>query len=105
MNTAWAQGAQTVTFRGIKQAVFQAKIQNAAAIEQEHADLQAQLRIKANERDSIYSSLNDDSINVREGIEGHEDFGKDHPLYEGMGFKLESDRASGLTRKKKTGKT
>lgn len=105
MNTAWAQGAPTVSFRGIKQSDFQAKIQNAAAIEQECADLQAQLKMKNNERDAIYSDLNEDSVSVREGVEGHEDFGKNHPLYEGMGFKLESDRASGLTRKKKEVKT
>ena len=104
MNTAWAQGAPKETFRGIKQADFQAKIQNAAAIEQECADLQAQLRMRTNDRDAIYSSLTNDSVNVREGVEGHEDYGKNHPLYEGMGFTLESDRASGLTRKKKTEK-
>jgi len=54
-----------------------------------------------NERDSAYQQLNEDSIKVRDGVEGNENFGTNHPLYEGMGFTLNSTRKSALTRKKK----
>lgn len=35
------------------------------------------------------------------GIIGHDDYGKDSALYEAFGYIRESDRKSGLTRKKK----
>ena len=101
MNNAWKQGAATVTFKGIKQIDFQSKIEAASAKEQEIADLEAQVKMKKNERDAAYQQLNADSIKVRDGVEGDVNFGTNHPLYEAMGFKLESNRKSGLTRKKK----
>ena len=72
MNTAWAQGAPGVTFKGVKQADFQADIQAAAALEAEIAALEAQIKIKSNERDTRYQKLSDDSVKVRDGVEGHE---------------------------------
>jgi hypothetical protein len=101
MNTAWKQIAPSVTFKGITQPNFQAKIQAAAAVDQQYADLLTQAGMKADERDSLYQDLNDDSVNIRDGVEGHEDYGPDHPMYEGMGFTRVSQRKSGLTRKKK----
>jgi hypothetical protein len=102
MNNAWREGAPTVTFKGITQTAFQTAITSAAAIEQEIAALESQTNMKKSERDAAYQKLNDDSIKVRDGVEGNESFGTNHPLYEAMGFKLESNRKSGLTRKKKT---
>lgn len=101
MNTAWKQIAPSVIFKGITQPNFQAKIQAAAAVDQQYAELLTQARAKADERDSLYQDLNDDSVNLRDGVEGHEDFGPDYPMYEGMGFTRVSQRKSGLTRKKK----
>ncbi|MDT5123604.1 MAG: hypothetical protein QOC96_3086 [Acidobacteriota bacterium] len=101
MNNAWKQGAPTVTFKGIKQSDFQTDIESAAAKDQEIADLEAQVQMKKQERDAIYRKLNDDSIKVRDGVEGDINFGTNHPLYEGMGFTTDDNRASGLTRKKK----
>ena len=100
MNNAWAQGAPTATFKGITQAAFQADIQGAAAADQEIEDMEAQLKMKKAARDERYRKLNDNSIKVRDGVEGHADFGADHPLYEAMGFVRTSARKSGLTRKK-----
>ena len=100
MNSAWAQGAQTVSFKGIKQVDFHAKIVAAAAEDQDIADAEAQLIMKKDHRAGLYADLNSDSVKVREGVEGHEDFGKDHPIYEAMGFVSDSNRKSGLTRKK-----
>lgn len=100
MNNAWAQGAATIVFKGVKQVDFQANILAAAAAEQEIANLEAQLGMKKDQRDDKYTNLNNDSVKIRDGVEGHEDFGLDHPLYEAMGFVRESTRKSGLTRKK-----
>jgi hypothetical protein len=57
--------------------------------------------MKADERDALYQELSDDSVNIRDGVEGHADFGTEHPLYATMGFTSPSQRKSGLTRKKK----
>ena len=102
MNNAWKQGAPTVTFKGITQPAFQAKIESAAAKEQEIADLEAQVQMKKQERDAAYQGLNADSIKVRDGVEGDVNFGTNHPLYDAMGFTTDDNRQSGLTRKKKT---
>jgi hypothetical protein len=101
MSTAWKQSAPNATFKGITQSAFQADIEAAAAIEEEIAALEAQTRIKKQERDAAYQQLNDDSVSVRDGVEGDVNFGTNHPLYAAMGFTLESERKSGLTRKKK----
>lgn len=103
MSNAWGQGAATVTFKGIKQADFQTAIQTAAAADLEIANLEAQLSMKKDHRDGLYAGLNTDSVKIRDGVEGNEDFGPDHPMYEAMGFVRESTRKSGLTRKKKGG--
>jgi hypothetical protein len=39
-------------------------------------------------------------VKLREGVEGSENFGQNHPIYEAIGFVLQSERKSGLTRKK-----
>jgi len=100
MNSAWAQGAPAVSFKGIKQEDFQAKIAAAAAADQEIANTEAQLIIQKDQRDALYTELNGDSVDIREGVEGSRDFGKGHPIYEAMGFVGDSSRKSGLTRKK-----
>lgn len=104
MNNAWKQGAANAVFKGITQAAFQSKIDAAATKDQEISDLEAQLSMRKEQRDGIYRELNDDSIDVRDGVEGHADYGTNHPLYESMGFTLEANRKSGLTRKKKAQK-
>ena len=75
--------------------------ENKKPVDQQYADLLAQAKMKADERDRLYQDLSDDSVNIRDGVEGHEDFGPDHSIYETMGFTRVSQRKSGLTRKKK----
>ncbi len=100
MNNGWKQGAPDAVFAGISQPAFQADIEAAAAEEQEIANLEAQIQLKKTSVEARYKKLNEDSIKVRDGVEGHEDFGSDHPLVEAMGFVRSSERRSGLTRKK-----
>jgi hypothetical protein len=75
-------------------------IVNIRVIDQEIADMETQIGMKKDPRDNMYAALNTDSVKVRDGVEGHEDFGTDHPIVEAMGFVRESTRKSGLTRKK-----
>jgi hypothetical protein len=100
MSNAWSQGAPTATFKAITHAGFQADIQAASAADQEIADMEAQIKMKKTVRAEKYKKLNDDSVDIRDGVEGHADFGPDHPIYAAMGFVRTSERKSGLTRKK-----
>ena len=100
MNNTWAQGAATAVFGGITQTAFQAEITGAAADDQGLADLEAQLKMKKTARDERYRRISDTSNKVRDGVEGHADFGPDHPIYGAMGFVRTSERKSGLTQKK-----
>jgi hypothetical protein len=59
-----------------------------------------QVKLKKTELEERYKNLSKMSIDVRDGVEGHADFGNDHPLYDAMGFVRFSDRKSGLTQKK-----
>lgn len=98
MSNAWAQGAANVTFKGITRTGFDADIKFIDDEEQAIADMEAQVKIRKAGLDTRYKELNDDSINIRDGVEGHEDFGNDHPILEAMGFVRSSQRKSGLTR-------
>jgi hypothetical protein len=102
INDAWRQGAPAAKFMNISQADFQADLEAAAAADQEVADAQAQLDMKRSARDSKYAALNEQTVRVREGVEGNADHGTDSHLYGAMGFTRASERASGLTRKQKT---
>jgi hypothetical protein len=98
MSNAWAQGAANVTFKGITRTGFDADIKATDDEEQAIADMQAQVKIRQAGLDTKYAKLNDDSIKIRDGVEGHEDFGNDHPILEAMGFVRSSQRKSGLKR-------
>jgi len=100
MNNAWAQGAPAAIFKGITRTAFQTDIQSAAADDQEIADMEAQIKLRKTSRDEKYKRIHEGSTNIRDGVEGHADFGPDHPIYEAMGFVRTSARKSGLTRKK-----
>lgn len=102
INSAWAQGASHAVFNGISQSEFQTRVQTGIAIDQRIVDAEAQLIMMKDERDGIYTGLNSDSVKVRDGVEGHPDFGTDHPIIEAMGFVRTSERKSGLTRKNKS---
>jgi hypothetical protein len=100
MNDAWSQGASTTVFGGIGQTQFDTKIKAAAATDQEVDDMEAALTLKKRFRDGLYDELNDDSVKILAGVKGDPAFGDDHPLLEAMGFVRDSERKTGLTRKK-----
>jgi len=97
---AWNEIAPNVLkFRKTAKADFQAKIAAGQAVEDEIVALRVQLKAKEDERDMIYASLDDDGVDIRKGVDGHEDYGTDSPLYGAMGFVRDSERDSGLTRR------
>ena len=101
MNDAWVEGAKDVEFNGISQAAFAADIADAANDDAEIADFEAQLNMKRDRRDGKYAALNQKRSKVGQGVVGNSDYGDDSPLYGAMGFVRKSERASGLTRKRK----
>ncbi len=58
MSDAWAEGAPKVEFNGINQTDFAADIADAANHDAAIADMEAQLKMKRDARDSKYSALN-----------------------------------------------
>ena len=100
MNDAWEQGAANAVFNGITQPQFDTKIKAATAADQEIDDMEAALTLKKRFRDGLYDELNDDSVKILAGLKGDPAFGDNHPLVEAMGFVRDSERKSGLTRKK-----
>lgn len=102
MNDAWVEGAAGVNFNGIKQTDFQSAIEAAAADDAAIADLEAEIKMKRDVRDDKYKALDQDRSKVGMGVAGDAAYGNDSPLYGAMGFVRKSERASGLTRKKKT---
>jgi hypothetical protein len=102
MNRAWKQGAPDAVFNGISQPQFDTKIKAAAAADQEIDQLEAALTLKKEVRDSLYAGLQDDSVKIVVGVKGDATFGDDHPLLEAMGFVRDSQKKSGLTRKKQS---
>ena len=101
MNDAWFEGAKSTVFNGIAQGDFQAAIEAAAADDAAIADLEAEIKMKRDVRDDKYKALDQQRSKVGQGVAGDPNFGNDSPLYGAMGFVRKSERASGLTRKKK----
>ena len=102
IDDAWTEGAASVDFGGVKRNSLETKMAAGATVDTEIGDLEAQLKMKIAERDEIYSDIADDLVMVRNGVVADPAFGDDSPLYGAMGFIRKSERASGLTRKKKT---
>ena len=101
MNDAWFEGAPAVNFNGIKHGDFQTTIEAAAAKDTAIADREAELKMMRDVRDDDYKALDQQRSKVGLGVAGSPDYGNDSPLYGAMGFVRKSERASGLTRKKK----
>lgn len=102
IQNAWNEGgASAGEFRNTKKTDFDGRITAAQIAEDEAADLKTQLSMKLDEIADKYASLEDDAVDIRQGVAGHKDFGDDSELYGAMGFTRKSERKSGLTFKKK----
>jgi hypothetical protein len=101
IDDAWEQGAPTAKFKGHTHASL---VEDRASIrteEQEIEDLYALIALKQKSVDDKYIRLDDKLVDIRKGVEGHEDFGDDHPILSAMGFVRASERKSGKTNKTK----
>ena len=105
MDDAWDEGAPGVNFGGIKETDFKADITAAATLEQELDDMLALVDMKRTAIDDAYAALQEKSVLVVNGVKGDPAYGEDSALYGAMGFVRKSERASGLTRKRKTPQT
>lgn len=65
------------------------------------ADLEAELKLKRDERDDKYAALDQKRSQIGNAVAGDPAYGNDSPLYGEMGFVRKSEKKSGLTRKKK----
>lgn len=102
IQNAWNEGAASVDeFRNTKKSDFDARIAAAGVVDNEVEDLRTRLSMKLDEQADGYSGLEDDGVDIAEGVRGHKDFGRDSELYGAMGFVRASERRSGLTHKKK----
>ena len=99
MLAAWLEGAPSVNFKGIVRTELVAKEAAAETLENEIDDLEAQIRMKRDELEDLYTQINNDMVDVADGVRGDADYGDDSALYGAMGFVRKSERKSGLTRK------
>ena len=101
INNAWAEGGQSSTFSSIKQNEYAADIAEIAGVDDQLADLRAQVKMLEDRKDNLCSALEAKSVRIANGVRGDAEFGPDSPLYGAMGFVRTSERKSGLTRKSK----
>ena len=101
MDDAWKEGAASAEFMGVKQVELNGKITSIETKEQDLDDLRAQVKMLEEEILDDYAELDDTTVDVANGVRGDKTYGDDSPLYGAMGFVRKSERASGLTRKKK----
>lgn len=104
IQNGWNEGAAATTkFGKVAKADYDAAIAEGKAADDDVDDLRARLTIAEDTRDDKYVIVKGMNVDVRAGVAGHEDYGDDHPVYEAMSFVRKSEKASGLTRKKKDG--
>lgn len=100
--TAVEEIAPDILFGGMKAVDFKVKIQAMRDVRAEIEDLEAQLTAARARREQVDTEGMTAEQLVVNGIIGDPNYGPDSPLYGATGRKRKSDRASGLTRKKRT---
>ena len=100
IRNAWRAEAADKTFGGMTLTQFEAEIAPSFTTRQELADIDAQRERVSNTRnDADEHSLAKADL-VTAGVMGDPAFGKNSNLIEAMGYIRESEKKSGLTRKK-----
>ncbi len=102
MVTAWEQLAADKVFGGLTLAQFQAAIKPSFDARTDIDNLEKKLLDAQNARSTADDDSNAKAKLVVNGIIGDPAFGPDSSLYEAMGYVRESERKTGLTRKKTT---
>jgi predicted RecB family endonuclease len=100
---AWETHAPDDKFYGLTLTEFKAKVQRSRDARALISSLDQQLTAAKNECTDVDAENLALEKNIAKAIAGSEKYGDDSALYEGTGRIRKSERASGLTRKKKNG--
>lgn len=100
ITTAWETLAAAESFGGLSVDEFKAAIQPSLAARAQVEDLARQLAAAINARAEADKASQRIIKRVVNGVVGNPHFGPDCSLYKAMGYVRESERKSGLTRKK-----
>ena len=103
IHDAWELHAKNTQFAGMAFADFASAIEPSFKKREELAELEAEAKAKASERDTVDVASLKLAADVARAVAGDKNFGPDSTLYEAMGYVRSSERKSGLTRKKKNG--
>ena len=102
MIEAWEKYAANRNFGGLTLAQFKALAQPAFDVRKQIKALDDQMLDLINIRNGADEDCAAKAKLVVNSVVGDVDFGPDSSLYEAMGYVRESERKTGLTRKKKT---
>jgi len=102
--TAWNDHAAAHTFGGMTLAQFKEAIKPSFDARDVLADLEKKIEAAQNVRNDADEASSAKAKLVVNGVVGDPAFGPDSSLYEAMGYVRESERKTGLTRKKKAAK-
>jgi hypothetical protein len=102
---AWQAHAPEKSFGGMTLDQFKAKIKPSYDSRNRLEKLESQVAAEQNARDDADRESLDAAQMVVNGVKGDPTEGPDSALYEAFGYVRDSERSSGLTRKKKTKQT
>jgi hypothetical protein len=97
---AWGKNAAAASFGGMTLAQFQATVKPSLDRRKDIADLDAQRVVLVDQRDDADKISMPAAALVIKGIAGDPAYGTDSALYEACGYVRDSERKTGLTRKK-----
>lgn len=100
---AWEEQAPTAKFSGMTLALFKEAVKASFDHRETVASCEeaaSAARVSRNNADAESNDLADKVVN---SVKGDPNFGEDSPLYRAFGYVLKSERATGLTRKRKPG--
>jgi hypothetical protein len=99
VSTAWEQIAPDAEFAGMALPAFKTAIGESFSIRERLGQLEAELSANLARRAIADAETNTKVKLVVNSVKGHPSYGENSDLYRSMGYKTESDKLSGLTRK------
>jgi hypothetical protein len=103
ITAAWEAHAPNATFAKMTLAQWKTAIQPSEEARASIVGLEKKLTAALNARDDADTASTKAADKVVKAVAGDADFGTDSSLYEALGYVRDSERKSGLTRKKTNG--
>lgn len=97
------EGAKGVKFKGYSEVELKAEIDGLETDMEQRDALIAQTKLLEEKIDNRCIKIDDMCLDIRNGIEGHEDYGDDSELYATAGHIRKSERKTGKTNKTPAG--